>query len=432
MADSKKNALSMKAKLLMLVGIPVIVIVVCSFVIYFSAQSIVENEKYVSHEAAYELPASADDAAKLALDSLSRSAAGNTAKVHKGVSVGINDLAGDLSDAQAGILNYIKGSIQSGIEGLYGSTDIEYGEDTSLLSEIRIFSENAEYEFNEESQELRFTLEDPGKDAEDAYAADLERSAEIFEQFKDVFTVGTNEAKLSCLTFTAKADMAKSLVKEVNIARDYDVKLGITFTGDFKELGEQELTFRYTVRDNYSIAEAGIEVTNKEIRINKNGYDTVALNANVSENAAPEDFHLTYTIDDESIATVDEKGMVEAVAESETPATVTVTLEYLGNTYTDTCTVYVIKEVDSITMKPHMAEMAVGDTLALTVKFDPKDATIRNIRWMSEDESVAEVDENGLVTAKAAGQVKIIAVAEDGDLMTACSVTVKGNGGDTK
>ena len=60
----------------------------------------------------------------------------------------------------------------------------------------------------------------------------------------------------------------------------------------------------------------------------------------------------------------------------------------------------------------------------LSAKLKPDNATVKDIIWLSEDESIATVDENGNVTAESIGSVKIIAVSKDGFLRDSCEVTV--------
>lgn len=56
----------------------------------------------------------------------------------------------------------------------------------------------------------------------------------------------------------------------------------------------------------------------------------------------------------------------------------------------------------------------------------PEDAADKTYTWSSANEEIATVDENGKVTAVAAGTVKITATAIDGSGVKAeCDVTVK-------
>ena len=62
--------------------------------------------------------------------------------------------------------------------------------------------------------------------------------------------------------------------------------------------------------------------------------------------------------------------------------------------------------------------MKTGESYTLTAYSQPWTLTDRSVVWSSSDDSVAAVDENGLVTAKAAGSAIITAayVAQDGSL----------------
>ncbi len=80
--------------------------------------------------------------------------------------------------------------------------------------------------------------------------------------------------------------------------------------------------------------------------------------------------------------------------------------------------------VTGLTMSQSSLSMNSGTTQQLTVTTTPTDA-FANIAWTSSDESVATVDQNGLVTAVAGGSCTITATATDGSGVTAtCSLTV--------
>ena len=66
-----------------------------------------------------------------------------------------------------------------------------------------------------------------------------------------------------------------------------------------------------------------------------------------------------------------------------------------------------------------------GETVQLAAVVTPEDATDASLTWSSSDETVATVDENGLVTAVAAGAAVITATANDGSEVSAsCSLKV--------
>ena len=66
-----------------------------------------------------------------------------------------------------------------------------------------------------------------------------------------------------------------------------------------------------------------------------------------------------------------------------------------------------------------------GEEVSLCATVLPDDATNKAVNWLSNDESVAIVDENGLVTAVGVGKATITATTTDGsNLSASCAVTV--------
>lgn len=78
---------------------------------------------------------------------------------------------------------------------------------------------------------------------------------------------------------------------------------------------------------------------------------------------------------------------------------------------------YVFLNKSYITMMPNTSYILVAD-------IDPIDVTYPTLTWSSSDNSVAEVDQSGKVTAKSDGNVTITALAVGG-VSKSCSVTVK-------
>jgi hypothetical protein len=82
--------------------------------------------------------------------------------------------------------------------------------------------------------------------------------------------------------------------------------------------------------------------------------------------------------------------------------------------------------VESITLSQSSATMTIGETLNLTATVTPDDATDKSITWSSSNTSVASVDADGKVTAKAEGTATITATANDGSgVKASCEVTVE-------
>ena len=83
--------------------------------------------------------------------------------------------------------------------------------------------------------------------------------------------------------------------------------------------------------------------------------------------------------------------------------------------------------VESITLNKTATEIEVGATETLSVTaVAPDNATDPTYTWKTSDETKATVDQNGVVTAVAAGNVNIYAEANDGSgVQGTCAVTVK-------
>ena len=120
---------------------------------------------------------------------------------------------------------------------------------------------------------------------------------------------------------------------------------------------------------------------------------------------------LTWTSSDDTVLTVDARGTVKAVGVGTAKVTCT-SADGSGISAEYTITVYqpVTKLVGS-TKRLVLFEDAKG-TLSVTVT--PEDATDKSVTWTSADPSIAEVDNNGNVTAHKAGTTTITVTANDG------------------
>jgi len=125
------------------------------------------------------------------------------------------------------------------------------------------------------------------------------------------------------------------------------------------------------------------------------------------------------------VATVDKNGTVTALAAGK----VTITASSVSDpAITDTCDITVEVPVKSVTVTPKTATIKVGKTTDLKAEVTPTDATVNTVTWSSSDETVAAVDQNGTVTAKAAGTATITAVSDDNNTISdSCEVTVEKN-----
>lgn len=128
----------------------------------------------------------------------------------------------------------------------------------------------------------------------------------------------------------------------------------------------------------------------------------------------------------EGCVTVDEAGLVTAVAVGTADVVATAAD---GSEVSASCAVTVNPIlVTSIAIAPESVTLLVGATETLVATVAPENATFSTVTWSVKDgaSDVCSVDENGLVSALAAGSAVVVATAGDNSGITAeCTVTVE-------
>lgn len=213
------------------------------------------------------------------------------------------------------------------------------------------------------------------------------------------------------------------------------------------------------------ITPTGVEAP-ETLELVTNGENSKNLDAKMTPEDATE-VKLAYTSSDESVATVDENGLVTAVADGEctittyvvadAPATAETATQEAATVVTDeetptegensetttdsetvtvpdnldsafgvvpeglsaTTKVTVTTKVEGITLDKTEGILNVGNTVTITATVAPEEATNPAVTWSSSDESVATVDETGKVTAVATGNATITATSEDDSSVSA-------------
>ena len=132
---------------------------------------------------------------------------------------------------------------------------------------------------------------------------------------------------------------------------------------------------------------------------------------------------VTWTSGNESVATVDNTGKVTGVKAG--TATIIAATQDGGKTATCTVTVNALTVlVTGITLDASL-DLEEGKSVTLIATVKPDNASDKGVIWTSSDESVATVDQNGKVTAKAKGTATIKVTAKDGSgVFAECSVSV--------
>lgn len=129
--------------------------------------------------------------------------------------------------------------------------------------------------------------------------------------------------------------------------------------------------------------------------------------------------NVQWTSSNNSVATVDSNGVVISKNSGSTIITAT--------THNGLKTEFFIEvetPVTNITLNSNEINLNPGGTFKLDATVNPSNASNKNIKWISANESIATVDQSGNVTADVAGTTYISAVSADGKVIATCTVNV--------
>ena len=134
------------------------------------------------------------------------------------------------------------------------------------------------------------------------------------------------------------------------------------------------------------------------------------------------DKRVSWWSSDESIATVSNTGLVTAKGTRLTNSTAKIYAQ-TSNGITKYCTVTTVVYPKGISFNKDRLDLFEDESEQLEVTYDPSYTNVRNLIWKSKDPSIAEVDNNGKVTAKIEGTTTVTAQTENGKVYS-CLVEV--------
>lgn len=180
--------------------------------------------------------------------------------------------------------------------------------------------------------------------------------------------------------------------------------------------GEADITASVTDSEMSAVCRVTVKVAAKDITVPDNldvklndGNETT-VEATVSP-ADATDVKVSYASTDEAVATVDKDGRVQVLQPGECDIVTTLTQEDKKVVEKKTH-IKAYYEVEGITLDKTEGILTAGNTVALNATVLPEEiADETTVTWTSSDEKVATVDENGKVTAIAAGEATITANA---------------------
>ena len=180
--------------------------------------------------------------------------------------------------------------------------------------------------------------------------------------------------------------------------------------------GEADITASVADSEMSAVCKVTVKVTAKDITVpdsldvKLNDGNETSIEATVSP-ADATDVEVKYASTDEAVATVDKDGKVQILQPGECDIVTTFTQE--GEKVVEKKThIKAFYEVEGITLDKTEGILTAGNTVTLNAAVLPEEvADETTVTWTSSDEKVATVDENGKVTAIAAGEATITATA---------------------
>lgn len=167
---------------------------------------------------------------------------------------------------------------------------------------------------------------------------------------------------------------------------------------------------RMTVGSSTPISVDSVKLDKSEAVVYTNNKSGIELTPTVMP-ADADDPSVYWESNNNTVATVDENGLVTVLK----AGTATISCRSVSNpAVMGTCVVTVKQYADAVYVSGTTARILPGETTQLTAELDPDDTTDTTLIWTSSDPAVATVDNNGLVTAVAVGDVTITASTIDG------------------
>lgn len=119
---------------------------------------------------------------------------------------------------------------------------------------------------------------------------------------------------------------------------------------------------------------------------------------------------LTWTSSNTSVATVNSKGIVSTVGTGQSIITCKASN---GVSALSVITVNPVL-VSSLSLNEHEYQMNIGENVQPTVTVLPVNASSSSVKWMTTNENIAQVTDDGMVTAISPGYCSIFCIADDG------------------
>lgn len=273
-----------------------------------------------------------------------------------------------------------------------------------------------------------------------------EANGEIFKPVVHVTGVSLDETDLSFSLEAAGANPATAELTATISPSDADDKsvewssadeaVATVEDGVVTPVGEGSTTITVTAEGGKmasctvtvsAVLPEGLAITGADSTTVKGG-DVVSLGVTVSPDNAL-DKTVKWSSGDTAVATVDANGKVTFANVTDTK-TVTITATSNADAAVKDSVTFTVEKlvidnpVTGVTISKDTLELSKGQTGNLSATVLPDNASLKTVTWSSSDESVAEVDADGVVTAVGMGTATITVKTVDGEKTASCEVTV--------
>lgn len=422
-----EKKLNVKSIILVTVILPVLVILVSSIAIIITAKSVQPGSVFTppdNAEKAFYAPESSEEAFDRFSFFINRAVNSEILKYSGKTHIELQNIACE-NEEVGKLFSHISGSLNSHLEGFYEEKAIKYGEDASFIRKLLPESIPDSFLAEEEGTTTVITLT-YSKVFKNMYFSTADKTAltMLMKENESVFSSSGESLIPGDVTYRLAVNNRDTRLISLEISRSYNFSSLITFTNTLSGIGSTSLSLTPVFSERYDFSYAGIEIENDILTLTENGYDTLTVIPFTESELSEDEFSLKFYSSDPAVATVDENGQVTAVALSDKPVTVSVELSYLGDVFSDSCYVYVVKQVEKVNLSETEITLKKGESKTVTAEISPDDATVKTVFFHSSDPDTAAVDDNGVITAKNTGTAVITAYSEQGFISSECRVTV--------
>ena len=249
---------------------------------------------------------------------------------------------------------------------------------------------------------------------------DATETVVINDALKDILTIGDLEIED---TDIAQVSTSGVITPVKNGTTNLIVKL------NYNNMQAGEVKIPVTVTNVEEKDPEPVEIPITRVSLDKTNItleegETAALTATVEPSNTTQDKKLTWESNDTSVATVNDVGLIKAISKGSTYITVTTSNGKMARCFVTVEEPEIEIPITEVTLNKTSITLEAGDKETLVATINPNNTTqSKNIAWDSDNDIVAIVSPEGVVTAVSPGEATIEAKTSNGKTAT-CKVVV--------